>query len=168
MINKIKPIYLLILLVVTVVPLVLLLFSLLKSPNQLPSKVIPTTIPSKIPTPIPTLPPGVSELRIIRSAPIQNINVFYLPIQSVELTFTDTVTPQDIKYKIDPHVETTVRQGSIPNALIVRPATKWDDGETTITILTTTSSQSGAKMATPYVYTMRSTIPPAPEGEGNY
>jgi|SRR3989344_4644920 len=168
-INKIKPIYLLILLVVIVVPLILLFLSLLKpSITSPPASITPTITLAPLPTIIPTLPPGVSELRVVRAAPIQNPQVAYLPIQSIELTFTDIVLPEELEYTIKPHVETTVHQGSISNALIIRPALKWEDGETIITILPSTTTSSGARIILPFIYKMISSLPPAPEGEGNY
>lgn len=168
-IYKIKPIYLLLLLIVIVIPVIFILLSLFR-----PSKIIPpptitpaiTVPPSKNPT--PTLPPGITELKIIRAAPIQNPQIAYLPIQSIELTFTDPILPQELNYTVKPHIETTVRQGSISTALIIRPILKWQDGETIVTILPTTTTTSGARLLTPYIYRMISAIPPAPEGEGNY
>ncbi len=166
-VNKIKPVYLLILLVIIVIPLVLLLFSFFKPTG--PSTITPTpTLPLISPAAVPTLPPGVPELRIIRAAPIQNPQIAYLPIQSIELTFTDPILPEELNYSIEPYVDTTVRQGSISTALIIRPKVKWQDGETIITILPTTVVQSGARLVSPYIYRMLSAIPPAPEGEGNY
>lgn len=169
MIKKIKPIYLLILLILIVVPLVFLLLSLFikPSPRKTPSEAPIVTI-TPLPTPIPTLPPGVNELQIIRAAPIQSSQLAYLPVQSIELTFSDPILPEELKYNVEPFVETTVRQGSIPNALIIRPRSKWEDGETVVTILTTTTTKSGAKLLSSYIYRMISAIPPAPEGEGNY
>lgn len=166
-INKIKPTYLLILLVIIAIPLVLLLFPFFKLTG--PSTITPTPTMSLVsPTAVPTLPPGVPELRIIRAAPIQNPQVAYLPVQSIELTFTKSVLPEELKYKVEPYVETTVRQGSISNALIIRPVLKWEDGETIITILPSTTTSNGARMSLPFIYRMISSIPPAPEGEGNY
>jgi len=168
-INKIKPVYLLILLVVIVIPVVLLLLSLFRSSApRLPTSITPPITPIPSQTPVPTLAPGVPDLKIIRAAPIQNPQIAYLPIQAIELTFTNSIPPEELKYTVEPHVETTIRQGSISNALIIRPAVKWQDGETIVTILTSTVTSDGARLLTPYVYRMISSIPPAPVGEGNY
>lgn len=163
--NRIKPVSLLIILVFLVIPLLLLWLALSFKPKgeivEIPT--VPPTI-----SPAPTLPPGTKTMKVFGSTPLQREDINYLPIQPIEITFTDSVAPESVKYTIDPYVEAVLEQGSISSAVIISPVASWKDGLTIITILNSTVSKNGARLSTPYIYEVRSSLPPEPEGDGNY
>ena len=165
LLNRVKPIHLLILLIFIIIPLIVLLLSFSRK-SEREEIIVPTPTPSITgPVPTLTLPPGVKTMEIIRSAPFPREDIFYLPIQPVELTFTDAVSPESLRYNVEPSIETKVEQGSIPNALIISPLKWWEDGTTKITVLSTTTSNSGAVLASPFTYDLRVSLPPAPNPE---
>ncbi len=168
LINRIKPIYLLLALLLLVVPTILLLITLIRGAPEREKVPQPTLTPAA--TVSPTIPPGVKTMSTIRAAPFSREDIFYLPNQPVELTFTEALLPQSVKYTAEPNVETKIEQGSIPNAIIISPVRWWEDGTTKITVLPETISQNGAILGTPFIYELRVSLPPAPDSksEENY
>ena len=170
LISKLKPIHLLIALVFLIIPIIAILLSFIKSGKTIDRKnIMPTPVVRPVTSPSP-LPPGVKTMQIIRAAPFSREDIFYLPIQPVELTFTDDVSPTDLKYTINPKVETLVEQGSIPTSIIISPVKSWVDGTTKITILSSTVSRNKTILNVPFIYELRTSLPPAPppESEDNY
>ncbi len=133
-----------------------------------------TNIPSSQITPIssPTLtraptPKGES-FGVVRSSPLESNDVFYLTIQPVEFLFSGVVSPQSLKYKVKPPVETITQQGSVPNSLIISPKTTWAPGLTKITILSTTKSNNNETLYPEYIYNLNTAEIPVPQGDFNY
>lgn len=167
--NSIKPIHLLIFLAFIIVFVIVVLLSLFKegtaptiSSSPTPQQPFPTI--ADFPTPLP----GTKTMKIIRSYPVQSPNLFYLTIQPIELLFTDIVKPENLKYLIEPPVEVEVKEGSAPNSLIMSPKLAWKEGKTNITITQETVSVDGTRLYLPFVYSLNTSSPQAPEGDKNY
>lgn len=118
-------------------------------------------------TPMPTIEQiNTSELYITSIIPADTTNI-YLPVQPVQITFTQSISPDSLKYQAIPTSNSFVTQGKTPNSLIISPTTFWVNGTTTITIFKTTTSAGGLGLKNPQSYILKTaapTIPPNLEG----
>jgi len=144
-----------------VVPLIFLLFDSLGSVGiRKGPRTIPTAIPT--PSPLPTLPPGVPEVSVIRSSPVQD-GQQYLPTQPVELTFSNSIDPSRVKIEVIPKTEIEVRAGTIGSSIVIMPARTWATGDTSIIVRP--SEFSTGRLIRPYTYLLRTGLPPTPAYE---
>lgn len=132
--------------------------------NAPSTQITPVASPS--PTRAPT-PKGES-FTVVRTSPLESNDVFYLTIQPVEFLFSGIVSPQNLRYKVEPPVETLIQQGSVSNSLIISPKTTWTPGLTRITILSTTKSINNETLYPEYIYNLNTADIPVPQGDFNY
>lgn len=158
--NKLK-----IILIASIVGIIILLFIFLMfltnlQPNtkrQPPVSVTPTAIPL-----------SEDELFIVSILPTDR-NAVYTPAQPLQITFTQEVPPQNLKYTTLPQTQILIVKGEKPKTLIFAPRTFWQNGNTTITFLDSTQSNMGNVLKNPQTYTLKTAIPTIPEGlEGGY
>lgn len=124
--------------------------------------------------PLPSVNPSVtqpvfdtSEQYITSITPLDT-NVSYLPVQPVQINFTQPVSITTLRYTISPSTESFVTVGENPNHAIIAPKTFWPNGIITITISGTTLSSSGKALKNPQSYKLNIAIPTIPDIEGDY
>ncbi|OGH15937.1 MAG: hypothetical protein A3C30_03815 [Candidatus Levybacteria bacterium RIFCSPHIGHO2_02_FULL_40_18] len=161
--KKIKTIYLFIVLFIIVIPVFFLLLSLILRPYVPRTETTPE--PTREITSSPTLGPQVKTFQVIRSSPRQSSDLFYLTFQPVEFLFSGVVIPENLKYTVEPFVKTSVRQGTVPNSLIITPAISWAEGRTKITVTQETKSTEGSALYPPFIYELNTSSPPIPDAE---
>lgn len=119
-----------------------------------------------LPTPESSGQINKKDLYIVSIIPADTAQT-YFPVQPIQITFTQPVSPSDLKYQVSPSSESFVVLGNTPNSLIISPTTFWNNGSTTITIMETTISGVGLKLKNPKTYILKTaapTIPPNLEG----
>lgn len=167
--NKINLFFLLIVFVFLIISIGILLFNLILPQKGAPKKepsVFPTLIPSTEPTLV--LPTNAKIFSVIRNAPIQGPDIFYLPVQPVELTFSTPLEAGSLTYSVNPFVETVIKQGSIPTAVIISPTFSWKNGLTKIKIHKGNISLDGSILPSDFIYSLQTNLPPAPPEGENY
>jgi hypothetical protein len=103
--------------------------------------------------------------------PKQNINVEYLPIQQLEVTFTTIISPSDITVSSSPKAKIKITTTIIDaKTLVFSPEPSWSPGITTINI---SSVSKGGKRILPEDFTYRLNTeypksPPADSEEYNH
>lgn len=123
-------------------------------------------------TPLPTAAPtqqiNVNDLYVVGIIP-EDTTKTYLPVQPIQVTFTQAVSPSSLKYQVLPSSESFVTQGKTPNSLIISPTSFWNNGATTITILDTTMSDKGLGLKNPQSYVLKTDAPAIPANlQGGY
>ena len=127
-----------------------------------PTKTPPTTTVS--PSPIPSFI-NRRTFQVVRYFPVQGENLYYITTQPLEFLFSDVVSPNDLKYKIEPNTKMAVKQGSAPNSLILYPESQWIKGLTKTTITSETKATDGAILYPPFEYTINTADVPIPQVE---
>ena len=133
---------------------VLLLF-FLSSSTQRPS----TSIPPAIITPTGTILEN-EPLRILNVLPPETTEQKYPPIQQVAFIFNYPVLPDSFVYDVQPFTETTARQGSDSNTIVVSVNDIWTDGTTVIRVLPQTKAFNDKGLPLGYTYRLYAGFPP--------
>ena len=158
---NIKPVFLFVILVFFITPVILLLIGLSVSRPQ--QKQPTPTPPIKNVSPTATTGPSNQDVQntlfVVRAAPLQALDLFYLPVQPIELTFTSPISPENLKYTVSPFVETKTKQGTMSTSVIVYPAGNWKSGLTTVTIGSGTKSSSGSPLSQDFIYYLNTSLP---------
>lgn len=130
----------------------------------------PPTPTTTIPNVNPTITAPVfdtTQLYITSITPL-NTNSSYLPVQPVQINFTQSVSKTGFKYAVTPITDTIVTAEENQRSIIIAPKTIWSDGITTITIESTTISSTGNVLKNPQVYRLNTAIPTIPDLQGAY
>lgn len=99
-------------------------------------------------------------LIITNTSPIANSKEEYLPITTVEFTFSEPVDPRVFRFQIDPYVQTYLRTKG--NTVLISPENIWKPGVTKIIILKDTISTFGNKLASDFEYAFTTNFPKEP------
>lgn len=92
----------------------------------------------------------------------------YLPVQPIQINFTQPINKNSLKYSVTPATESFVVSGQTANSLIIVPTTFWNGPRITITILGETISSTGNDLKNPQTYILNLAIPTIPQLEGAY
>ncbi len=113
---------------------------------------------------------SIKTLKLIAITPSEDISRVFLPIKQISLTFSEPMDPTTFFVKTSPSVETiiTTQAKNNPNVIVITPPKTWQPGITTITVLPTTTSLSGAKLGQPIIYKINAQFPenPPPDSPG--
>ncbi len=92
----------------------------------------------------------------------------YYPDQPIEITFSQNVSKEGVKIYVFPSVEYYFTQGEEKNKLTLYPKTAWQNGETKITILQETVSYNNARLTSPFIYVIHTSLPSSPPSRAAY
>lgn len=112
-----------------------------------------------------TTQPPLSEktqqkLSVISYSP-KNINIEYLPIQQVSITFNQSISINSVKVSTFPQTETLIRQGSDAATIIISAKPAWKNGTTKIEV-----SYENGLLQPVFVYPLKTGFPPVPPPDG--
>lgn len=130
-----KKILVLSLLFLTILPIVLLFifFGTIPNTQVTPPQISPTSMPRVI-------NPGQKEVTVVRTFPEQS-NEIFLPIQQVEIAFSQEISADNLLVTVSPEVIVKVGNSRIdPNIIIISPDPVWKEGLTEIIINTKSST----------------------------
>ncbi|HSX40572.1 MAG TPA: hypothetical protein VLF68_03070 [Candidatus Saccharimonadales bacterium] len=145
----------------------ILLFLTLRSSQK--NEIAPTASPTPFVTLSPTRSPlislspsptvSVGPLRVVNILPLENINKQQLPIQFITITFNYPIHSAQVVYNVDPFVQTTIKDGDLPNQIVISPKNIWQEGITTITISVNTTAVNGTHLQAPVTYKIFTAFP---------
>jgi hypothetical protein len=157
MITKRKIIYVIVL-VFVLVP-ILIFFLVPKGPQ-------PSIVPDGQVNPTSVGRPSVSgaplDVNIISIFPEENQNTEFLPIQQIEITFSNFIDASNLDIEVIPQASIKVGNSqSKQNTIIISPDPVWETGTTTIRVARTTLSGKQI-LNTDLVYTIKTNYPKNP------
>lgn len=113
--------------------------------------------------------PSETKLELTGINPEENTDINYLPVKQVFFSFNKPMNPGTFSVKIAPEAEIllSLKQND-SNTIVVSPQKNWQEGITTITVLSETTSADGAKLEESFSYKINSSFPknPPPDSPG--
>src|SRR3989344_4083883 len=100
-----------------------------RQPDPKTSIIIPT---ASLPTEKPGIPAQISPFTLLATRPPLDSKADYAPIAFIEFTFSKTVNPKTLYYKISPETDIYIKTKG--NKLTIYPDVAWQDGENSIMI----------------------------------
>ena len=128
-----------------------------RQPDPKTSIIIPT---ASLPTEKPGIPAQISPFTLLATRPPLDSKADYAPIAFIEFTFSKTVNPKTLYYKISPETDIYIKTKG--NKLTIYPDVAWQDGENSIMISDTSLAADGTKIDKSYEYKFKVKAPEDP------